>query len=289
MSRLTPALCLTSALVLGACQEPVAAPLPDNAAPQAKGAALVPSEVRACDSGAVVATEGVATGQIKLTYKDRVMTLDQVPTGQGLHYRGEGADWTVISGDGEEVARLSLTTPQGQTTEVEQCRRPAPQLAETPKAGAMRPCISPDLAYGVEAGDAGMGHRLITIRVENQGRAACQLEGAPSVTLLDDKGQPLDKLKVETRTQGYFGAVQAAVPVLLDGGEKAYFDLGWSVMPNEAQGEKTCPQAQAVMLAPPGDNGGKGLDLAIGPCGGKLEVSPYRVVAARQAVSLPSS
>lgn len=288
MSRLTPALCLTSALILGACQEPASAPLPEQAAPQAKGASLLPSEVRACDSGAVVATEGVAAGQIKLTYKGKVMMLDQVPAGQGLHYSGEGADWTVITGDGEEVARLSLTTPQGQVSVVEQCRRPAPQLAETPKTGALRPCISPDLAYGVEAGDAGMGHRLTTIRVENRGRAACQLEGAPGVTLIDAEGRALEQVKAELRTQGYFGTLRAGVPVLLQGGDKAYFDMGWSVMPNEAGGEKSCPQARSVQLAPPGDTGGKALSLAISPCGGKVEVSPYRVEADRQAVSVPA-
>jgi len=276
---------LSSVVALGACQgEPKGPVKADQDAPEPQvPVADAVTEVRACDSGGVVAVDYLSRDQIRLTHKDRVWTLDRVPTGQGLHFSTQGADWTVVTQAGEEVARLTLMGADKKPVVAELCRRPAPQLATLPKHRAMKPCISPDLAYGVEAGDAGMGHRLTTIRVENRGPAPCQLDGAPQVSLLRADGQALSQIKAEARTEGYFGQVRAAVPILLQPSDKAYFDLGWSVVPHETMGEKACPEATGLRLAPPGDSGGKSLPLAIAPCGGKIEVSPYRPVVDRQA------
>lgn len=277
---------LPALLLLAACEgQKAEGPMTEAASEAGDMTIAAPTEVRACDSGAVVAIDYLGTDQIRLTRKTQVWTLDQVPAGQGLRYRAEGVDWTVTTRDGEEVGRLVLTSTDKKPVVAEQCRRPASQLAVAPKDRAMRPCISPDLAYGVEAGDAGMGHRLTTIRLENRGVSPCQLEGPARVAVVDSAGKALNQIKAEIRTEGYFGRIQAGVPILLKTGEKAYFDLGWSVIPNEAEGERTCPEGTSLRLAPPGDNGGKTLALAIAPCSGKIEVSPYRVLPDRATVA----
>lgn len=290
MFRLVRFFCLSSALALVACsaesssqkEEAVTAVAP----PEILANATVPIEVRACDSGAVVALEPLEGDHLRLIHKEKTWTLKRIPAGQGSHYGAEGVDWRVRINEGQEVGQLLLTDEDGQPNVIEQCSRPAPVLAAAPRVRSMPPCISPDLAYGVEAGDAGMGHRLTTIRVENRGAQPCQLDGAPQVSLIDANGQAIDGVKGELLTQGYFGKVRTGVPILLAPSGKAYFDMGWSVIPHEAEGEASCPQSQSLRLAPPEDNGGKTLDLAIAACGGKLELSPYRVVADRQMATV---
>lgn len=290
MFRPVPLVCLISVLGLSACDvagtggsqnlSPAVAP------PESFAATKALIEVRACNSGTVVALEPLEGDQLRLIHMTKTWTLSRVPTGQGARYSAEGVDWRVRLHEGEEVGELILSDADGKAIVTEQCRRPAPVLAAAPKARAMSPCISPDLAYAVEAGDAGMGHRLTTIRVENRGAQPCQLDGAPSVSLINASGLPIDGVKSQVQTQGYFGKVRAGVPILLAPSGTAYFDMGWSVMPNEAEGEVACPESKSLRLSPPGDNGGKGLDLAITACGGKIDLSPYRVVADRQMAAL---
>ena len=285
MSRLFPVYGLASVLVLAACSDPRGRQNRAEAEPEVTATVEGLSEVRACDSGATVAIEPVGQDQIRLTYKDQSWTLTRVPAGQGLHYSAPGVDWSVVATKGEEVGRLSRVEAKAAPVILDRCRRPAPQLAEAPAARAMKPCITPDLIYGVEAGDAAMGHRLTTIRVENRGTSPCELDGNPRVSLVGQDDRLLDQVKADAKIDGYFGRIRAGVPLLLQAGDKAYFDLGWGVIPHEDKGEKTCPQAKAVRLAPPGDTGGRLLPLAIQACDNRVEVSPYRGNADRQTVS----
>ena len=60
---------------------------------------------------------------------------------------------------------------------------------------------------------------------------------------------------------------------------KAFFDLAWTVMPNEGEGETTCPTAARVRVAVPNDAAPLSLDKSFTPCGRKAEVSPFRAEA----------
>ena len=78
---------------------------------------------------------------------------------------------------------------------------------------------------------------------------------------------------------GYFGQGGAPTPVEIRPQQAAWFDLAWSVIPHEDQGETTCPSAKTVRVTAPGAATAIALPLAFTPCGGQVEVSPLRPVA----------
>jgi len=100
------------------------------------------------------------------------------------------------------------------------------------------------------------------------------------VVLQDRQGRNLTTIRAEQATGSYFTPGQAPAPVTLAPQEKAAFELAWSVMPNEAQGERTCPSAARVRMTAPGDTSPVSLDMPSTPCGGRVRVSPIRPLAA---------
>lgn len=73
-------------------------------------------------------------------------------------------------------------------------------------------------AFAVIRGSAGAGQIGYRLRLENTGTAPCRLEGVPSVTLLDENGDPLP-----TNASPAPAGV-AATPVVLAAGEAATSD-----------------------------------------------------------------
>jgi hypothetical protein len=123
-----------------------------------------------------------------------------------------------------------------------------------------------------------MGHRVSIIALENLSSRPCLLSGYPTVTLTGSDGRPLTSVKAEQRPGSFLRPGQEPTPVTLPGRAKAYFDLAWTAIPNEAEGQTTCPTANHLRITPPGDNVFVGLRKTFEPCGGKVEVSPLRPV-----------
>src|SRR5690606_19245894 len=120
---------------------------------------------------------------------------------------GSGVQWWSTARDGTEAATLSRLGPDQNvgTAVLERCSRPssgpiAPAQAPTP-AAALRaiPCRGDQLTLTNDGGDAGMGHRMAIMALQNTGPQTCVLGGYPTVTLLDTRGQELTTVRAIQR------------------------------------------------------------------------------------------
>lgn len=277
------------ALTAACAQEAEAPPEPVEPSP-APSAPAAPPISYACESGQSVTVAYPDTATAQLTYGGQAYTLRTVQSASGARYAGPDLEWATVNRDGQESATLSRLGPNDQVgvTVLERCSRPAASAVPTGPAPvgqpgmtpAAAPCRGPQLKLSNEGGDAGAGNRVANIGIQNVGAQACSLTGYPGVVLQDRQGRNLTTIRAEQATGSYFTPGQAPAPVTLAQQEKAAFELAWSVMPNEAQGERTCPSAARVRMTAPGDTSPVSLDMPSTPCGGRVRVSPIRPLAA---------
>ena len=141
------------------------------------------------------------------------------------------------------------------------------------------PCKGPQLTLSNDGGDAGMGHRRAIIGVQNVGARTCSLTGYPSVSLQDARGNALTSVRTDQHAGSWFRGGQEPTPVELAPQARAFFDMAWTVIPHEDKGERVCPSAARIRMTPPGDSSPVTLAQTFTPCGGRIEVSPFRSVA----------
>lgn len=287
MRRPSLACALAASLALiAACTEEAAAP-PEPVAPSAApAAATAPSVSYACESGQSVAVAYPDAATAQLSYRGREYVLRTAVSASGARFVGSGLEWWIASRGGTESATLSRLGPDEAvgTAVLERCSRPAsgpePVGPVPPGAGdaglAAPPCRGPQLRLSNEGGDAGAGNRIVNIGLQNVGAQPCSLTGYPGVTLQDAQGRTLTGIRAEQAAGSYFTADQPPAPVVLAPQERAAFELAWSVVPHEGQGERTCPAAKRVRVTAPGDASAASLDLDLTPCGGRVKVSPVR-------------
>jgi len=240
-----------------------------------------------CDSGLTVAVAYPDPQSAQVTHRDRTYVLRSAETGSGARYRDAEVEWRSVTRDGVEQAVLSRIVEGDAAVVLERCSRPAP--APTPvaplptapgaAAPASAPCKGSDLKLTNDGGDAGMGHRIAIMALRNVGAETCTLTGYPAVTLLDGQGQALTGMRANQRPGSYLRSGQAPTPVTLQPKAKAFFDLAWTVIPNEGEGETTCPTAERIRLTAPDDTAPVSLAQTFTPCGGKFDVSPIRSLA----------
>lgn len=285
MTRPAVALLSCLALTTAACsQEPTSAPTAPVEAPVSPPAAAVGY---ACESGKVVTATYPDTETARVTYDGRDYVLTSAVSASGARYVGQGLEWWTASRNGQESGTLSRMAPNDTTsgTIIERCSRPVPALAPSPES----PCAGANLRLSVEGTDAGMGNRVTTLALQNVGTQACSLTGYPTVTLADAGDRVLTKVKAVQEPGNYFAQGTAPAPVSLKPQSKVYFDLAWNVVPHEAEGEKTCPEAKTLRLTAPGDTAMVSLPLALTPCGGQIRVSPLRPVSDASARPAPAA
>lgn len=299
--RLTALLAIAALMGVSACQqaEPEQPVAPVEAQPVP--APPVPGVGYACESGATVEARYTDSATAQLTYKGQTYDLRSAQAASGARYVGSGVEWWTVTRDGQETATLSRLSPNDQVgvAVLERCARPAatpsplsaaqPDQAVTPAPGgvlpAAAPCKGPQLKLAAEDGDAGAGNRVRNFSLQNIGSQACSLTGYPGMTLLDGQGRPLTAIRADQSPGSYFRQGQAPTPVTLAPQAKAWFELAWSVVPNEAMGEKTCPSAATLRATAPGDTAVIPLAFAFQPCGGKIRVSPIRAEENPQAAT----
>lgn len=289
--RLTAA-CTTAvsvlALTVAACSpeaESPPAPLP----PAPVAAPVTPPVSYACESGQPISVTYPDTSTAQLTYKGQTYDLRTAPSASGARYVGGGIDWWTATRDGIESATLSRLGPNEDvgTAVLERCSRPssgpvAPGPMPTPQPApggvlpAAAPCRGPQLRLSTEGGDAGAGNRVNNIGVQNISATACSLTGYPGVVLQDRQGRNLTAVRSEQSPGSYFTQGQAPTPVLLAPQAKAAFEIAWNVVPDQSQGQTTCPNVTRVRVTAPGDTSAVSLDLAFSPCGNRVRVSPIR-------------
>lgn len=247
----------------------------------------------ACESGQSVAVAYPDTATAQLTWKGQTYALRAVQAASGARFTGSGLEWQTVTAAGQESATLSRLGPNQDVgvAVLERCSRPAagpiaPGPAPAPDAltgeplpPAAAPCKGPQLKLSADGGDAGMGHRVTIVGVQNVGAQVCSLTGYPTVTLQDARGRDLTTVRSEQNPGSYLRTGQSPEPVSLQPQAKAFFDVAWSVVPNEAKGETACPGAARIRAVAPGDTSPATLSQTFTPCGGRIQISPFRAVA----------
>lgn len=275
-------LLLTSVLV--ACSpdggDPAAtAGPPQEAPPPAAGAAVV----YACQGGDTVEVRYGAAATADLTYRGQSHALRAAAVASGARYAGPGLDWRTLTRDGREEAVLRRVDAEGAPGAViERCVRSdaggdvaAPAPVE--EAAGPPPCRAPALTLALESTDAGAGNRGHTLALTNAGSTPCTLDGYPTVRLLDAAGDVLTEIRSEETLGSYFRPGETPRPAPLAPGATGYFDVLSSAIPH---GDETdCPQAVQMRVTPPGDTAALALDAQLRPCGGRIRVTPVRLVA----------
>ena len=277
------------ALAVAACSpesEQPPAPVPPSPAPAAPTA---PPVSYACESGQSITVAYPDTSTAQLSYKGQTYALRTTPSASGARYVGSGIDWWTATRDGTESAVLSRLGPNEEvgSAVLERCTRPssgpvAPGPVPTPQPApggvlpAAAPCRGPQLKLSAEGGDAGAGNRVSNIGVQNISATACSLTGYPGVVLQDRQGRNLTAIRSEQSLGSYFTQSQPPTPVLLAPQAKAAFELAWNVVPNEAQGQTTCPNVARIRVTAPGDTSAVSMDMAFAPCSSRVRVSPLR-------------
>lgn len=295
MRRLRSAFAAVSGLALmasAACSpEAEAPPVAVTPSPAPAGVSAPPISY-ACESGQPVTVAYPDTATALLTYKGQTYTLRTVQSASGARYAGSGLEWWSATRDGVESATLSRLGPNEDVgvAVLERCSRPSsgpvapgPVQGQQPMPGGVlpvaAPCRGPQLKLSADGGDAGAGNRVTILGVQNLGTQACSLTGYPTVVLHDRQGRNLTAIRAEQTLGSYFRQGQAPVPVELAPQAKAFFDIAWSVVPNEGQGETVCPSVARIRMTAPGDTSPVSLAQTLTPCGGRLRVSPFRPVA----------
>lgn len=272
-------------LAAGCAEEAETPPAPVEPSPAAAAPAAPPISY-ACESGQSVTVAYPDSATARLTYRGQSYVLRTVQSASGARYTGSNLEWSTVTRDGQETAALSRLGPNDAVgvAVLERCSRPSgPAAADAsliqvpgPTGLSDPPCKGPQLRLSNEGGDAGAGARVTIIGVQNIGSQRCGIHGYPAVTLQDRQGRALTAVRTEQRPGGYSREGQANILVPLAPQAKAFFDIAWSAIPHEAQGERTCPSAARIRFIAPGDTSPVTLDQTLQPCGGRISVSPIR-------------
>ncbi|MFN3930247.1 MAG: DUF4232 domain-containing protein [Brevundimonas sp.] len=271
--------------------EPPVSPPPEPSAPIAEAAPVTATYV--CDSGLTVAVAYPDPQSAQVTWRDRTYALRAAPAASGARYSDAEVEWRSLTRDGVEQATLSRLVAEDAPVVLERCSRPASvatpvvppptdaaaAAGQVPAAAVAPPCNGPQLRLSAEGGDAGAGNRAAILGVQNIGAEACSLTGYPTVTLQDAQSRPLAAVRAEQSLGSYFRQGEIPGPVELAPQAKAFFDVAWNVVPDESQGQKTCPSAARIRITAPGDTSPVALAQPFTPCGGRIRVSPFRPVA----------
>ena len=305
MRRIRTACTAASAFALfaaAACSpEAEAPPAPVTPSPETVGTPVPPVSY-ACESGQSVTVAYPDTATALVTYKGQSYTLRTVQSASGARYAGSGLEWWSATRDGSESATLSRLSPNEDVgvAVLERCSRPSsgpvapgPMPGPQPAPGGVlpvaAPCRGPQLKLSADGGDAGAGNRVSILGVQNVGAQACSLTGYPTVVLQDRQGRNLTAIRADQTLGSYFRQGQTPTPVELAPQGKAFFDIAWNVVPNEGNGETTCPSATRIRMTAPGDTSPVSLNQTFAPCGGRIRVSPFRPVAEPAPEAAPAT
>lgn len=161
----------------------------------------------------------------------------------------------------------STPTSIGKTTENS---TPEATIATNPTR-----CETSQLSVRRVSEDAGVGNVALTYAFTNNVSSPCTLNGYPGLALLDEKGQPLEGVKVIRSKDTYFSSKQPRQKVTLAPGKQASFQIAYNHISSP---EKACPMSSKIEITPPNAYQHFTLTEQIKPCTGKVRVTPVRSV-----------
>lgn len=161
----------------------------------------------------------------------------------------------------------STPIPIGKTTENS---TPEATIATNPTR-----CETSQLSVRRVSEDAGVGNVALTYAFTNNASSPCTLNGYPGLALLNEKGQPLEGVKVIRSKDTYFSSKQPRQQVTLAPGKQALFQIAYNHISSP---EKPCPMSSKIEITPPNAYQHFTLTEQIKPCTGKVRVTPVRSV-----------
>lgn len=288
LRRSIPALFAATAMAAAACSpdsEPATPPVEPTPAPIVPAGAPV---TLACEQGGAVTVAYPDPATAQVTHDGQTWLLREEGSATGALFVDTAMTWRTVVADGMETSTLSRRAPNGgvEVAVVARCSRPAPPpvtagpLASAAPAEGVAPSAAPcrfgQLRLVSHSSDAGAGNRNAVLAMQNTGVQPCSLTGYPGVVLRDRQGRDLSAIRVEPTLRGVAAGGQPA-PVDLPAQGRAFFDIGWTVVPDESRGgQPACPAVTALRVTAPGDTTALPLTLALSPCGGRVRVSPFR-------------
>jgi membrane-bound inhibitor of C-type lysozyme len=242
----------------------------------------------ACEQGGAVTVAYPDAATAQVTHDGQTYAMRQEGAASGALFVGAGMTWRTVVAEGMETSTLSRRAPNGgvEVAVVARCSRPAPPLVTAPpltsappvEGGvlpAAAPCRAAQLTLVSHSGDAGAGNRMAVLAMQNTGAQPCSLGGYPGVVLRDRQGRDLTAIRAEPTPRGVAEGAQPA-PVNLPAQGRAFFDIAWTVVPDETKGQRACPAVTGLRVTAPGDPAALPLNLTLSPCGGRVRVSPFR-------------
>jgi membrane-bound inhibitor of C-type lysozyme len=290
LRRAIPAVVSVLALVAACSREAEPAPPPAEPTPAPIAPAGAPVTYACEQGGAVtVAYPDAATAQV--THDGQTYAMRQEGAASGALFVGSGMTWRTVVAEGMETSTLSRRAPNGgvEVAVVARCSRPAPPPVTAPpvttapagEGGVMptaAPCRAAQLTLASHSADAGAGNRTAVLALQNAGLQPCSLTGYPGVVLRDRQGRDLTAIRAEPTPRGVPEGGQPA-PVNLPAQGRAFFDIAWTVVPDETKGQRACPTVTGLRVTAPGDAAPLPLSLTLSPCGGRVRLSPFRATA----------
>lgn len=281
LRRTIPALASILALTAACSREAEPAP-PTEPTP----AAVTPagaSVTYACEQGGAVTVVYPDAASAQVTHDGQTYAMRQEGAASGALFVGSGMTWRTVVAEGMETSTLSRRAPNGgvEVAVVARCSRPAPPpvtsvpTPEPAAAPAATPCRAAQLTLVSHSSDAGAGNRTAVLAMQNTGLQPCSLTGYPGVVLRDRQGRDLTAIRVEPTPPGGSGGAQPAL-VNLPAQGRAFFDIGWTVVPDETRGQRACPAVTGLQVTAPGDAAPLPLSLGLSPCNSRVRVSPFR-------------
>lgn len=218
-----------------------------------------------CESGKSVTVRREDGRAVQLGYEGDDVRLIAQAVPRGSRFANDTMQWSVTEAANQETGVLSI---DGQV--VETCHRAAQSAAPDP---GLAPCRVEQMAWKAGEIDAALGHRQQVFEVSLKGRSACLLPAWPVVHVT---GQDSDAVPmVRQTTDTYFGTANPEGRVTLKPDEPVTFLVGWSVIPNEAQGQTVCPVVDRLSLAVPAGGALAPWAMDAEVCGSGLLVSPF--------------
>ncbi|MGF7161386.1 hypothetical protein FHS85_003021 [Rhodoligotrophos appendicifer] len=148
-------------------------------------------------------------------------------------------------------------------------------LITTSAVGAQaEPCSGLSLKVDASGQEAAMSKASYGYTVTNIGAKTCSLEGFPSVTLLDSKGQEITNIKVADSTSSYFTEDGKPGPVELEPGAVASFSIE---MVSSAVAGEGCTTAVEARLTLPHTDIPSTFAGSFTSCGEAITVTPLRL------------